>query len=59
MVYAIKDPIGGNLDRIQIVKGWMDSGGDTHEMVYDVAWSGDRKPGKNGKLPAVDPAETE
>ena len=53
MVYAIKDPIGGNLDRIQIVKGWMDSGGDTHEMVYDVAWSGDRKPGKNGKLPAV------
>ncbi len=53
MVYAIKDPIGGNLDRIQIVKGWMDAGGNTHEKVYDVAWSGDRKPGKNGKLPAV------
>ncbi|HHJ35830.1 MAG TPA: DUF3604 domain-containing protein, partial [Gammaproteobacteria bacterium] len=41
------------LDRIQIVKGWLDKNGKTHEKVYDVAWSGDRKPGKNGKLPAV------
>jgi hypothetical protein len=53
MVYALRDPIGGNLDRIQIVKGWLDEGGATHEKVYDVVWSGDRKPGADGKLPAV------
>jgi hypothetical protein len=53
MVYALRDPIGANLDRIQIVKGWLDADGKTHEKVYDVSWSGDRKPGKDGKLPAV------
>ena len=53
MVYAIKDIIGGNLDRIQIVKGWMDKEGKTHEKVYDVVWSGDRKPDAKGKLSAV------
>jgi hypothetical protein len=53
MVYALRDPIGANLDRIQIVKGWSDSKGKTYEKVYDVAWSDDRKPGANGKLPAV------
>ena len=53
MVYALKDPIGGNLDRIQIVKGWMDADGETHEQVYDVAWAGDRQPDANGKLPAI------
>ena len=53
MVLALRDPIGGNLDRIQIVKGWLDKDGKTNEKVYDVAWSGDRKPGANGKLPAV------
>ena len=53
MVYALRDPIGANLDRIQIVKGWIDSRDETHEQVYDVAWSGDRRPGANGKLPAV------
>ena len=53
LVAALKDPIGGNLDRYQIVKGWMDAKGKLHEKVYDVAWSGDRKPGKDGKLPAV------
>ena len=53
MVYALRDPIGGNLDRLQIIKGWLDSKGDTHEQVYDVAWSGDRAPGANGKLPPV------
>ena len=50
---ALKDPEGGNLDRIQIVKGWVDSSGARQEKVYDVAWSGDRKPGADGKLPAV------
>jgi hypothetical protein len=53
MVYALRDPIGANLDRIQIVKGWMDAKGDLHEKVYDVVWSGDRQPGADGKLPSV------
>ena len=50
---ALKDPIGGNLDRIQVVKGWVDAGGARHERVYDVAWSDDREPGADGKLPPV------
>jgi hypothetical protein len=53
MVYALRDPIGANLDRIQIVKGWIDAKGKTYEKVYDVAWSDNRKPGADGKLPAV------
>ena len=53
MVYALRDPIGANLDRIQIVKGWMDANGETHEKVYNVAWSDDRKIDKNGKIPPV------
>jgi hypothetical protein len=53
MIFAMRDPMGANLDRIQIVKGWLDKSGKTHEKVYDVVWSGDRKPGANGKLPAV------
>ena len=52
MVFALRDPIGGNLDRIQIIKGWSD-GKKQYEKVYDVAWSGDRKPGADGKVPAV------
>jgi hypothetical protein len=53
LVGAAKDPYSGNLDRIQIIKGWMDTKGKTHEKVYDVAWGGERKPGADGKLPAV------
>ncbi|MDJ0956536.1 MAG: DUF3604 domain-containing protein [Arenicellales bacterium] len=53
MVYALRDPIGANLDRIQIVKGWMDADGKTHEKVYNVAWSGGREIGADGKLPKV------
>ena len=53
MVFALRDPIGANLDRIQVVKGWMDSRGDLQEKVYDVTWSGDRQPDANGKLPPV------
>ncbi len=55
LVGALKDPLSGNLDRIQIVKGWLDADGKTHEKVYDVAWSDfdTRKPGVDGKLPAV------
>jgi hypothetical protein len=50
---ALRDPVGANLDRIQIVKGWLDRNGKLHEKVYDVAWSGARKPGPGGTLPAV------
>jgi hypothetical protein len=54
LVAALKDPIGANLDRIQIVKGWLDGKGEVQEQVYDVVWSGDRKPDpKTGKLPSV------
>ncbi|MDX2434087.1 MAG: DUF3604 domain-containing protein [Desulfobacterales bacterium] len=54
MVYALHDPIiGANLDRIQIVKGWLDAKGKTHEKVYDVVWSDNRKPDRDGKLPPV------
>ena len=55
LVAALKDPIGANLDRVQIVKGWIDAGGNAKEQVYDVAW-GDadtRTPGADGKLPSV------
>ncbi len=53
MVQALRDPEGANLDRVQIIKGWLDADGNTHEKVFDVAWSGDRKPDQKGKLPAV------
>ena len=53
LVAALKDPVGGNLDRIQIVKGWRDASGETQEKVYDVVWSDDRVPGADGKLPPV------
>jgi hypothetical protein len=53
MVYSLRDPVGANLDRIQIIKGWLDKKGKTHEKVYDVAWSDNRKPAKDGKLPPV------
>jgi hypothetical protein len=53
LVAALKDPLSGNLDRIQIIKGWLDTNGAVQEKVYDLAWSDDRKPGSDGKLPSV------
>ena len=53
LVSALKDPRSGNLDRIQIVKGWIDESGKQQEKIYDVSWSGDRKIGADGKVPAV------
>ena len=53
LVGAMMDPEGGKLDRVQIIKGWMDAKGALQEKVYDVAWSDDRKPGADGKLPPV------
>src|SRR4029079_15898631 len=55
LVGALKDPMGANLDRIQIIKGWLDANGQVPEKVYDVVW-GDadkRKAGADGKVPAV------
>jgi hypothetical protein len=53
LVYALRDPIGANLDRIQIIKGWLDAKGNPREKVYDVVWSGERKLDSKGKLPPV------
>ncbi|MCX7302892.1 MAG: DUF3604 domain-containing protein [Hyphomicrobiales bacterium] len=53
LVAAMKDPYSGNLDRIQIVKGWLGADGATQEKVYDVVWSDGRMPGADGKLPPV------
>jgi hypothetical protein len=53
VVWAVKDPASANLDRIQIIKGWTKCG-QTFEKIYDVAWSGDRKPDKwTGRVPPV------
>lgn len=52
-VQAVKDPLGANLDRIQIIKIWLEDG-SAREAIHDVAWSGDRRPDPvTGKLPAV------
>jgi len=61
LVAALKDPIGANLDRIQIVKGWLDKDGKTHERIYDVAVSGDRKIDADGrcKTPVGNTADVE
>ncbi|HEY5894897.1 MAG TPA: DUF3604 domain-containing protein [Chthoniobacterales bacterium] len=53
LVAAMKDPLGANLDRIQVIKGWMDAKGELQEKVYDVVWGGGRKPDANGKIPSV------
>ncbi len=53
LVAALKDQLGGNLDRYQIIKGWLDRKGEAHERVYDVVWSGDRVPDADGKVPLV------
>jgi hypothetical protein len=55
LVAALKDPLGGNLDRIQIVKGWLDKAGKPQEKIYNVAWSdrAKRPLDKSGKIPAV------
>ncbi len=55
LVVALKDPIAGNLDRVQMVKGWRDSKGELHEKVHNIAW-GDaekRDMGPDGKIPPV------
>lgn len=53
MVRTAMDPRSANLDRVQMVKGWVDEEGTSHEKVYDIAWSGDRIPDAEGEVPAV------
>ena len=53
LVMAAKDPLGANLDRVQLVKGWLDKKGGLHERVYDICWSGERELNAQGQLPDV------
>ncbi|PYG29256.1 DUF3604 domain-containing protein [Pelagimonas varians] len=53
LIAALRDPIGANLDRVQVIKGWVDADGNTQEKVYDVVWSDGREIDADGKLPAV------
>ena len=53
LVAAARDAYSGNLDRVQIIKGWLDAEGETHERVYNVVWSDGRALNPNGKLPPV------
>jgi Protein of unknown function (DUF3604) len=52
-LWAIRDPESGNLDRMQIVKGWVDAKGLSHEKIFNVAWSGERELDAQGNLPSV------
>src|SRR5210317_754020 len=55
VIHAARDPLSANLDRIQIVKGWVDDDGAAHERVIDVAWSAGREPDPStGRLPPVE-----
>jgi hypothetical protein len=54
LISALKDPEGANLDRVQVVKGWIDKAGKTHEQLFDVVWSDpDKRKPVGGKLPSV------
>jgi hypothetical protein len=53
LVQAVKDPLSGNLDRVQMIKGWTDARGERHEKVFDIAWAGARRAGADGRLPPV------
>ncbi len=53
LIRATKDPVGANLDRVQVVKGWLDAKGDSFEKVFNVAWSDKRNLDANGRLPGV------
>ncbi|MEM7435412.1 MAG: DUF3604 domain-containing protein [Myxococcota bacterium] len=53
LMYAVKDPSGANLDRMQIIKGWVEADGTTHSETYDAVWSGDRQRGEDGTVPAL------
>ena len=50
LIRALRDPDGANLDRVQVIKGWLDAKGETHERIYDVAVSDGRKAGDDGRV---------
>jgi hypothetical protein len=50
MIRALRDPDGANLDRVQVIKGWLDEKRETHERIYDVAVSDDRETGDDGRV---------
>ncbi len=52
-VWALRDPDSANLDRIQIIKGWVDAAGNSHEKIFDVAYSGERAPDADGAIAPV------
>lgn len=59
LVEAAKDPVGAHLDRVQMIKGWLENG-ETHERIYDLAWSGERRRGSDGGIdPVVDTVDPE
>lgn len=53
MIFAARDPLDAKLDRVQLIKGWVDESGDTHERVFDVVWSDDQQlvEGKLARMP--------
>ncbi|MFK8043569.1 DUF3604 domain-containing protein [Congregibacter sp.] len=53
LISALRDPMGANLDRVQVVKGWVNADGEAKEKVYNVAWSDDRALDNAGNLPSV------
>lgn len=53
LIYAARDPDSAYLDRMQVIKGWVDTEGATHEHVYDVAWSDERQPDSKGRVEPV------
>ena len=53
IIQAIKDGEGANLDRVQVIKGYLDNEGNPQEQIFEVCWAGDRKVDANGKLPAI------
>lgn len=53
LIAALRDPLGANLDRVQVVKGWLDNEGNARERVYNVSWSGERGLDDAGRLPWV------
>ena len=53
MIHAARDPFAANLDRIQVIKGWRDKKGDTHEKIYNIALSDGRQIARDGSVPPV------
>ena len=53
LIRAVKDPKGANLDRVQVIKGWVGAQGNEHEKIFNVVWSGERSLDAQGRLSAL------